>query len=776
MTCCYRLFFCVFIVASLLFCDNAHAIFCRDLDLNGVNDFQKSVGPNNPFVFPASIDRIFQQELQNNGLSLRSIQNLNKTGLGFYDADFDSTHSLFNDLNGNLTRLDIFKIYKSAKNAVNLAKVKSTEQLNSIWSIINAIEFHEVLHQANHGYRWVLEPFEKILGDLSEKSFAVLAESLRESYSQLDSSFNHYLYDRQSPAYREFMLEELWVLLLWEEALFKNGHVVIQNLNRSLLNKGIEPISELQLLEYVKKNLIGYEEEVQLVLNAPKYFADGVKKYGVQLNANIEESVQRIINPVSSKMLSVHDVESIEMGSIFNRFGYMKISPQGIRNPRLMQPIYNDNQEIQTRVAAQKDLAEARCFGMSKSLSQMLEAWLMGSVSRQPELGWGKKTLSLLQGEVVDYEYWRRYLKLDANESLSEADLKGLVYLDVTGLFHDMIKLYRLISNSQKVRSDRVKALRWITQSVIDPQHPFGLQKYYEALINGESQVQEQMLKELLIEKPFELDKLLRVYEEVALLLDLETLGRSIQGTTFANLIDPKEYDKPLLKIATAHNPALMNQQKSNSKPSVPNSLVPSHDASENFALGGRTEKSGLLVYGENENGKSTYLRTIAQLIHLALIGARLPVVSMDLTPMPVYTALNSQDSLAKGVSHHAADIESINRVVRQVQANPFALVLVDELATGTIQEAGNATEAAYLDWFINQGALTILSTHRLGTFEMAQVNQQLLVVTANNYVLTTGQPDREKLIEGGIKTLENHGTPDEIIQRARQIIKNRPK
>jgi hypothetical protein len=724
-----------------------------------------------PFTFPSAIDSKFQEEMRSQGLSKDVIAKINRTGLGAYDSRENKRYSLFtHPLTDNLDPLVIYKIYQAAARAIDLSRKTPPSRPTTMWDVVRAVEFHEVLHSINHDFSMVTEPFAKIIGERSESSVEAIVESINASYIHLKTASGRY--EPSPEILRRDAIEELLVTLLWEETLYGNADRVIDGLNSRLA--AADQIPKEPMLKFIREESKNYVEDRERVSRPTEYWAKEMEAKRIQSTPEVQAELPRIMQPPARPQLSDKDIQSLELGPVFGAVGYSSGAAYLIRDSRLLQPVHNDNAELNSRIEAQRDMdIRDRDFSLVRALSRWQRQSTGDKFLRD------QKEFSLLfSGKDFDVQEMAGNLGRRGDEeksSITAQELKDLGYFQVVTLMNDMLELNKVLSY-WRLKSARLKAIQMVAQSIIDPKNEMGLQFYFDRLTNGPANEREKILYKLVQEKWPEIQKLKKLFQEVEFLLALYDLGAYIGGTAFPLLLDPAT-NPPTVNIELGKNPTLIYQYRpkyGETKPSkevVPNSLVPFENAVQNF--GGDSGINAIVVYGANEDGKSTYLRTMGGLVMLASIGARLPVQRAEITPMPVYSALNSGDSLQKGLSHHAADVVSINSVVQLVQKNPYALILVDELATGTIQQAGNATEVAYMEWFIQQNSLLLLATHRMSTIEDTKLRNRIHVAVASQYALKIGTVDPEALYQGSIRSLEKHGTPPEIVQRALEILKS---
>ena len=129
-----------------------------------------------------------------------------------------------------------------------------------------------------------------------------------------------------------------------------------------------------------------------------------------------------------------------------------------------------------------------------------------------------------------------------------------------------------------------------------------------------------------------------------------------------------------------------------------------------NISLGGSHSK-GWLVYGMNASGKSTLMKATGLCILLAQAGCFVPAKSMKLKPFQaIYTRILNQDNLFAGLSSFAVEMSELRDILRN--ANPYTLVLGDELCAGTESISAQALVASGIQWLSSKNAKFIFATH----------------------------------------------------------------
>jgi DNA mismatch repair protein MutS2 len=118
-----------------------------------------------------------------------------------------------------------------------------------------------------------------------------------------------------------------------------------------------------------------------------------------------------------------------------------------------------------------------------------------------------------------------------------------------------------------------------------------------------------------------------------------------------------------------------------------------------------------LIISGPNAGGKTVVLKTLGLVSLMAQMGFHVPAAEA-LLPIfdQVFADIGDQQSIAANLSTFTAHMRNIAETAQKV--HPPALVLLDEVGTGTDPDEGAALAIAIVDFFRRAGATTIASTH----------------------------------------------------------------
>ncbi|MEP6749809.1 MAG: hypothetical protein ABJB86_18875 [Bacteroidota bacterium] len=125
------------------------------------------------------------------------------------------------------------------------------------------------------------------------------------------------------------------------------------------------------------------------------------------------------------------------------------------------------------------------------------------------------------------------------------------------------------------------------------------------------------------------------------------------------------------------------------------------------------------LITGSNMAGKSTFLRSTAVNIVLAMMGAPVCAKEMKLSPMRVISSMRVADNLEESTSTFYAELKKLKSIIECVNNHEKVFVLLDEILRGTNSLDRHTGSKALIKQLINKNAVAMLATHDV---ELAQL------------------------------------------------------
>jgi len=176
-----------------------------------------------------------------------------------------------------------------------------------------------------------------------------------------------------------------------------------------------------------------------------------------------------------------------------------------------------------------------------------------------------------------------------------------------------------------------------------------------------------------------------------------------------------------------------------------------------------------------NAGGKTVVLKTAGLLSLMAQAGLLVPAVEADLPIFhQVHADIGDHQSIAANLSTFTAHIQNIRGISDEF--DPPALILLDEVGTGTDPEEGSALGVAMVDYFRERGAHVIVTTHYSG-LKMYATNTPGVINASVEFDERTLKPTYRLLTglagsSSGIEIARRFGLPKAITERAADHVK----
>jgi len=123
------------------------------------------------------------------------------------------------------------------------------------------------------------------------------------------------------------------------------------------------------------------------------------------------------------------------------------------------------------------------------------------------------------------------------------------------------------------------------------------------------------------------------------------------------------------------------------------------------------TARDGMLLYGTNAVGKTSFIRSLGIAVIMAQAGLYVPASSFEFKPYKyIFTRILGNDNLFKGLSTFAVEMSELRTILRL--ANENSLVLGDELCSGTESISAMSIFVAGIQKLYNLGASFLFATH----------------------------------------------------------------
>ena len=189
------------------------------------------------------------------------------------------------------------------------------------------------------------------------------------------------------------------------------------------------------------------------------------------------------------------------------------------------------------------------------------------------------------------------------------------------------------------------------------------------------------------------------------------------------------------------------------------------------------SDKNAMVISGANAGGKTVVLKTTGLSALMALSGIPVPAKSAR---FPFYVSvladIGDHQSLAANLSTFTSHVGNIARMIEICRAP--ALVLLDEVGTGTDPEEGSALGVAVVDHFRNVCGAHVLATTHYSGLKMYAGNEPGVINASVEFDEKTLQPTYQLIVgvagaSSGLEIARRFGVPKTIIDTAMGSVKD---
>jgi len=186
-------------------------------------------------------------------------------------------------------------------------------------------------------------------------------------------------------------------------------------------------------------------------------------------------------------------------------------------------------------------------------------------------------------------------------------------------------------------------------------------------------------------------------------------------------------------------------------------------------------DNTTMVISGANAGGKTVVLKTAGLLSLMALSGLPVPAKQAR---VPFYRSvladIGDHQSLAANLSTFTSHVANIGSMIELCETP--ALVLLDEVGTGTDPEEGSALGVAVVDHFKQRSAHVLATTHYSG-LKMYAANQPGVLNASVEFNEQTLRPTYRLLVgvagsSSGLEIAQRFGIPSEVISTATRQVK----
>jgi DNA mismatch repair protein MutS2 len=230
-----------------------------------------------------------------------------------------------------------------------------------------------------------------------------------------------------------------------------------------------------------------------------------------------------------------------------------------------------------------------------------------------------------------------------------------------------------------------------------------------------------------------------------------------------ADILSASTHAGGILKFKDARHPLLEENLRSSGTTVVPVS----------FSL--NESNTTMVISGANAGGKTVVLKTAGLLALMALSG--LPVPALEAC-VPFYHSvladIGDHQSLAANLSTFTSHVANISRMIELCEAP--ALVLLDEVGTGTDPEEGSALGVAVVDHFRRACGAHVMATTHYSGLKMYAANEAGVLNASVEFDEQTLQPTYKLMVglagsSSGLEIARRFGISNQIVQSAAQQV-----
>ena len=143
------------------------------------------------------------------------------------------------------------------------------------------------------------------------------------------------------------------------------------------------------------------------------------------------------------------------------------------------------------------------------------------------------------------------------------------------------------------------------------------------------------------------------------------------------------------------------------------------------------TDRHGILLFGTNAVGKTSFMKAIGICIIMAQSGLFVPCDKMIYSPYSqMFTRILNNDNMFKGLSTFAVEMSELRIILQRADNN--SMVLGDELCSGTEYESASSIFVTGIEWLEKKKSSFIFATHLHNVTNFEEI-KNLEYVTCNH-------------------------------------------
>ena len=154
-------------------------------------------------------------------------------------------------------------------------------------------------------------------------------------------------------------------------------------------------------------------------------------------------------------------------------------------------------------------------------------------------------------------------------------------------------------------------------------------------------------------------------------------------------------------------------------------------------------EKGGILLYGINSAGKSSYMKSVGLNLIMAQAGMFVSSETFEYSPYDhIFTRIPGGDNLFKGQSTFVAEISELRSILKYSTSR--SLIIGDEIASGTESVSGISIVSSGIISLCNRNASFIFATH---LHEVAQLESVKRIENLGIFHISVHYDENKKIL-----------------------------
>lgn len=193
----------------------------------------------------------------------------------------------------------------------------------------------------------------------------------------------------------------------------------------------------------------------------------------------------------------------------------------------------------------------------------------------------------------------------------------------------------------------------------------------------------------------------------------------------------------------------------------------------------GQGDIDGMLLFGTNAVGKTSFIRALGIAVIMAQAGLYVPATSFQFKPYKyLFTRIIGNDNLFKGLSTFAVEMSELRTILRLADEN--SLILGDELCSGTENMSAISIFVAGIQRLYSISSSFIFATHLHEIVDYSEIRDLKTVVLKHMAVIYNREKDmliyNRKLEDGpgnsmyGLEVCKSLSLPEDFIAKAYEI------